>query len=107
MSPVKDEVLKFEQPQLVKFRLQNLTDKQMNLQIELRDGAYKQECLVTACEPALIGLLEPYKFIDVTLHLFPKDCGVVNVSGLVIQDHAKKKVHDFHTSPFGKFTVQY
>lgn len=84
LNPLKEEILKFEQPSICKFRLHNVSDKQMNLTLLLQESSYSKECLITDCEPTYLGLLDPQKFIDVSLHLFPKVCGVISVSGLII-----------------------
>ena len=38
LVPLKQEILKFEQPQKVKFRLHNVSDKQMTLQVDYKEG---------------------------------------------------------------------
>ena len=81
----------------------------MTLQVDFREGQFSHECLITDCEPTYLGALDPSKWTDITLHLFPKKCGVVNVSGLVISDLSRPRIepYDFRKQPFAQFTVEY
>lgn len=88
-------MLKCEQPQKVKFRLQNVSDKQITLQVQLGEGLYSHECLITECEPAYLGNIDPNKWTEFTLHLFPKKCGIVNLSGIVIINVTKPRVDPY------------
>ena len=53
-----------EQSQLIKFRVFNLTDKQMNLEVKLREGKHSDECLITDVQPSSLGYIEPMKSED-------------------------------------------
>lgn len=107
IQPVMPTVLKMEQSQLITFRLYNLSDKPMNLKIELKEGTDSKECLITDVEPSVLGQIDPMKFCDFSLQLFPKICGVAKLSGLFISDSLTRKLHDFWSQPFAQMTVEY
>jgi hypothetical protein len=79
----------------------------MNLQIELTEGHFADECLITNVEPNESKLIEPEGFCNISLELFPRVCGVTRVSGLVILDTLADKEYDFYTKPFAHLVAEY
>jgi len=80
----------------------------MTLQLrDFKEGKFSQDCIITDCEPMYLGNLDPKKYVDLILHLFPKKCGIINLGGLVIIDLKNKVSFDFDKQPFAQFTVEY
>jgi hypothetical protein len=52
---------------MIKFRLFNLTDKTMNLEVKLTPGKHQDECLITDVEPSLLGYVDSMKSADFEL----------------------------------------
>ena len=52
LQPCKPTLLKMEQSQKIKFRLHNMSDRQLNLDIKLKEGKFSSECLITDVSPS-------------------------------------------------------
>lgn len=63
----------------------------MNIVVKLREGKHASQCLITDVEPSELGYVDPLKSAVFSLLLFPKICGVANISGLVVYDLLNKK----------------
>jgi len=51
-------------------------------------------------DPKSTDKIEPMKFIELAVQVFPKVCGVAKLSGLVIIDAISNKKFDFYTDFF-------
>jgi hypothetical protein len=56
--------------------------------------------LITDVDPKSTDKIEPMKFIELAVQVFPKVCGVAKLSGLVIIDAISNKKFDFYTDFF-------
>ena len=90
---------------MVRFRIFNCGKRMMSLRIQ-RDDQAQQDCLITQIEPSMTGQLQPGKFFEISLHLFPKLCGVAKINGLKFFENLNRQEIDPADVYFPTFTVE-
>eukprot|EP00347_Sterkiella_histriomuscorum_P011398 403372611 len=100
----QDQILKLEQPKSIMFRLYNLSNSVMKIQLSVKEKEVG-DLLICGISKYNLGRLEPQASVDFSLDLFPKSCGVHPVCGLLIKDQASGREWIFKN--VGDFLVEY
>lgn len=86
--------LELEEPQDMRFRVQNISNQQMNLSVLLQDRAdFGSDLIIQSIERGSdrLGLLEPMEAREVVLKLFGRRLGILPLTGLIIKDSVSNR----------------